>query len=131
MTLAHDSAVRPAPVRLCRLANEASVLIGLRDSGIAWDPVVVVRIRRILDRAIDVLAELADQLPDDDQAGRRVRSTRAGVDAHLRAVDHLLAAGATGEKYVDLLADAVALLVAEADVSRRRPSRHSPPTSCS
>ena len=47
------------------------------------------------------------------------------------AVDHLLAAGASGEKYVDLLADAVALLVAEADVSRRRPSRHSPPTSCS
>jgi len=48
VTIAHRPDAATAEAQLRRLANEASVLIGLRGSGDAWDWIVVLRIRRLL-----------------------------------------------------------------------------------
>jgi hypothetical protein len=102
--------------RLQSLANEAEVLMQQRGSGEEWDWLVVPRIRRLLDRSVDLLADLAEEV---DEAGgaeaeaRAMLDTRDEVAAHLRAADHVAAARARPGAHTNLLLKAVERLVAE------------------
>ena len=93
-----------------RLAGEAQVLAAQRDDSNSWVWLTVPRIRQLLDRSVDLLAEAAHDAGDDDRRARALRAARDEISAHLRAAEHVEAAKPQQTAHVDLVMRAVDVL---------------------